>query len=81
MNEGVRGTWKKVSSVRLEREIIEEQKIIACQFNLNGIDYVGVGRQPCRNKYKKFHPGLVFKVKGGSNFELSKLKFDEETLL
>ncbi len=81
LNEGLRNTWKKVSSVRLEREIIEEQKAVACQFNLNGTNYVGVGKQSYRNKSKKFNPGLIFKVKGGSNYELSKLKFDEETLL
>jgi len=81
LNEGFVRTWKKIFSLKLEREIIKEQKIIACQFNLEGITCVGIGRQLYEDRYKKFHPKLVFKIKEGSEFNLSRLRLNEKAIL
>jgi len=84
LNEGLRQTLRKILSVQLQRKIISAQKVIGCQFvlnNLNNIRYVGIGRQLRKDKSKKFHPKLVFKIRDKSKFNLGKLKFDESTLL
>ncbi|UCD85518.1 MAG: Gfo/Idh/MocA family oxidoreductase, partial [Deltaproteobacteria bacterium] len=68
-------------SVKLEKEITEEQKIVIGRFELNASDYIGIGRQPWKDRYKKFHPRLIFKVRSGLDIELSKLRFEGDTLL
>jgi len=81
LNEGFRQTLRKILSVRLKRKIISAQKVVACQFVLNNIRYIGIGRQLCRDKWKKFHPKLIFRIRDKSKFNLRELKFDRNTLL
>lgn len=84
LNEGLKQTLRKILSVESQRKIISAQKVIASRFvlnSLNNIRYVGIGRQLRKDKSKKFHPKLVFKIRNKSKFNLSKLKFDESTLL
>lgn len=84
LNEGFRQTLRKILFLQLQRKIMSGQKLIACQFvlnNLSNIRYVGMGRQLRKDKLKKFHPKLVFKIRNKSKFNPNKLKFDESTLL
>jgi len=80
LNEGFGQTLRKILSVQLQRKIVSAQKVIACQFVLNNIHYIGIGRQLHKDKWKKFHPKLIFRIRDKSKFNLKELKFDQSTL-
>ena len=78
-HEGARKTIKKITFAGLDRKIEAEQKIIACRINLNGNEYVAIGKQLCNEKHKKFTSKLVFGVRNIQYFKLNSLRFSEKT--
>jgi len=79
-SEGFTQTLRKHSSIQIEKQSTAEQKIIVCEFFLDDYRLIGIGRQLYRDKLKKFHSRMLFRVKPGVQFSLADFTLNEKTI-
>lgn len=80
LNEGLGITLKKHKTIAFETRIAREQEIVVCEFTIENNKCIGIGRQLYRDRIRKFHPKMVFKIKHGHSFSLNDFSIDDDTL-